>query len=60
MDDRLNGKWNETKDDLLLQKKFWSIYKENIRKLNLKKPLHGKIKVKFGAKYLRDNQNLIR
>jgi len=60
MDDRLNGSWNETDEDIMLQKKFWSIFKENIKNLNLEKPLHGKIKSKFGAKFLRENQNWIR
>ena len=60
MDDRLNGKWKETDEDIMLQKKFWSIFKENIKNLNLEKPLHGKIKSKFGAKFLRENQNWIR
>ena len=60
MDERLNGNWKETKEDLLLQKKFWSIFNNNIKKLNLEKPLHGKIKSKFGAKFLRENENWIR
>jgi putative glycosyltransferase (TIGR04372 family) len=60
MDDRLNDKWKETDEDIMLQKKFWSIFKENIKNLNLEKPLHGKIKSKFGAKFLRENQNWIR
>ena len=60
MDERLNGSWNETEEDRLLQKKFWSIFNNNIKKLNLEKPLHGKIKSKFGAKFLRENKNWIR
>ena len=60
MDERLNGNWNETKEDLLLQKNFWSIFEDNIKRCNLKKPLHGKIKARFGSKFLRDNQNWIR
>ena len=60
MDERLNGNWKETKEDLLLQKKFWSIFNNNIKKLNLEKPLHGKIKSKFGAKFLRENENWIK
>ena len=60
MDERLNGNWNETEEDLLLQKKFWSIFEDRIRRLNLKKPLHGKIKARFGAKFLRENQNWIK
>ena len=59
MDERLNGNWNETKEDLLLQKKFWSIFEDKIKTLNLIKPLHGKIKGRFGSKFLRDNQNWI-
>ena len=60
MDDRLNGNWKETKEDKILQEKFWSIFKENIKKLNLKNPLHGKIKARFGSKYLRENQDWIK
>ena len=59
MDERLNGSWNETEEDLLLQKKFWSIFEENINKLKLKEPLHGKIKARFGSKFLRDNKDWI-
>ena len=60
MDERLSGNWKETEEDLLLQRKFWSIYRENIKKLNLEQPLIGKIKARFGAKYLRENQNWIK
>ena len=60
MDERLNDNWNETKEDKLLQKKFWSLFNENMKKLNLKKPIHGEIKARFGAKYLRENQDFIR
>ena len=59
MDERLNGNWNETKEDLLLQKKFWSIFEEKIKALNLTQPIHGEIKGRFGSKFLRDNQNWI-
>ena len=60
MDDRLNGNWKETKEDKILQEKFWSIFEENMKKLNFKKILHGKIKARFGAKYLRNNQDWIK
>ena len=59
MDERLNDNWDETNEDKLLQKKFWSLFNENMQKLNLKKPIHGKIKARFGAKYLRENQDFI-
>ena len=60
MDERLNGRWKDTKEDLLLQKRFWSIFEDRIKRLNLKNPLHGKINARFGAKFLRENQNWIR
>ena len=60
MDERLNGNWKETREDLSLQKKFWSIFEKHIERLDLKVPLHGKIKAKFGAKYLRNNQDWIK
>jgi putative glycosyltransferase (TIGR04372 family) len=60
MDERLNERWKDTKEDLLLQKRFWSIFEDRIKRLNLKKPLHGKINARFGAKFLRENQNWIR
>jgi putative glycosyltransferase (TIGR04372 family) len=60
MDDRLNGNWIETDDDLELQNKFWKIFSENIKKQNLKIPLHGKIKAKFCSNYLRKNKDLLK
>ena len=60
MDERLNGSWNETEEDRSLQKKFWLIFNNNIKKLNLEKPLHGKIRSRLGAKFLRENKNWIR
>ena len=60
MDERLNGNWKETEEDVLRQKKFWSIFTENMKKLNFQLPLHGEIKAKFGSKFLSDNQNWIK
>ena len=60
MDERLNGNWKETEEDIFLQKEFWSIFEENIKRLNLRKPSHGKIKSKFCTKFLRENKNWIR
>ena len=34
MDERLNGSWLETDEDLELQTKFWRIFEENIEKQN--------------------------
>ena len=60
MDERLSGRWKDTNEDLLLQKKFWSIFEDRIKRLNLKKSIHKKIKLRYGAKFLRENQNWIR
>ena len=60
MDERLNERWKDTKEDLLLQKRFWSIFEDRVKRLNLEKPLHGKTNARFGAKFLRENQNWIR
>ena len=60
MDERLNKRWKDTKEDLLFQERFWSIFDKNVKKLNLKVLMHRKIKARFGAKFLRENQNLIK
>ena len=60
MDERLNGQWRDTNEDLLLQKRFWSIFEDRIKNLNLNIPVHKKIKLRYGAKFLRENQNWIR
>ena len=59
MDDRLNGNWIETKEDLLLQEKFKDLFKENLKKLKLKIKLNSEIKANFGTKYLRQNPDWI-
>jgi len=60
MDERLNDNWKETEQDLFLQEKFWLIFKENIKKQNLDKPIHGIIKARIGSEYLKKNQDWIR
>ena len=59
MDNRIKGNWKETEQDILLQKSFWSIFKECTDKSDFNENLHGQIKAKFSAKYLRDNKNWI-
>jgi len=64
MDERLNGNWKETEQDLLLQKKFWSIFQKNFEKLALNDPIinqmcYVKKLAKYSTKFLRDNQNWI-
>jgi putative glycosyltransferase (TIGR04372 family) len=75
MDERLNGRWKDTNEDLLLQKRFWSIVSDEIRRLEIKptkdgfphgmtvdkvRSRQGKMKARYGAKFLRENQNWIR
>ena len=64
MDERLNGSWKETEQDLLLQKKFWSIFEQNFEKLTLNNSIAYQIYAvkklaKYSSKFLRDNQNWI-
>ena len=59
MDERLKGTWKETEEEVILQRKFWTILDENMKKLNIKSLYKGKPKAKFGAKYLKENQNWI-
>jgi len=51
MDDRLNGLWQETKEDKELQQRFWSVFQNS--------KLHGKTVSKIGADFLRQNSNLL-
>ena len=65
MDERLKGTWVETKEDLLLQEQFWSIFQKHIEEKKIYdvgvhgRPVHGIIKAKYGAKYLRKNKDWI-
>ena len=76
MDERISGSWKETEEDLLLQKKFWNVYENNMQKLYLQNPddpyvkvllfewakiRHSlKIKTKFSANFLINNQDWIK
>ena len=51
MEKRLSGSWENNEDDDHLQKKFWEHFKFS--------DLHGVIKSRIGAKFLRDNRNLL-
>lgn len=52
MDERLRGVWNTTKEDEELQAVFWSLFK--------KSKLHGIIKSRIGASFLRNNKELLK
>ena len=51
MESRLNGTWKTEEEDDLLQKKFWSYFKNS--------KLHGNFKSKIGTKFLRENRNIL-
>lgn len=51
MDERLNGKWKEAPGDEELQRSFWSLLKSS--------ELHGTIRSRIGADFLRNNRELL-
>jgi len=55
MVDRIEGIWKEDEEDGFLQKKFWNIFPTDVIAPN-GVPLHGKIRSKYSAKFLRDNR----
>ena len=56
MFERLNGTWKPHKDDEALQKRFWEIFSKDAVPAFLGRPLHGEIRARFGAAFLRNNQ----
>jgi len=74
MDERLSGIWQETKEDTLLQKKFWSILQANLDKIDesdfnnvkdqgklyiLNRMRNLKKNAKFSSRFLKNNQSWI-
>ena len=60
MVERLNGTWKAHEEDEKLQKRFWEIFPKNALDALSGKPLHGAIRAKFGASFLRNNQSWIK
>jgi len=56
MAERLNGTWQPHKDDEALQEQFWKIFPTDAVDSYQGQPLHGMIRARFGARYLRNNQ----
>lgn len=56
MVDRLNGTWQAHEDDEALQKKFWEIFPSNAVDARWGRPLHGEIRSRIGAEFLRKNR----
>jgi len=59
MAERLNGTWQPHEDDEALQKRFWEIFNEAMDNYQ-GRPLHGEIRARFGAHFLRNNQEWLR
>jgi putative glycosyltransferase (TIGR04372 family) len=55
MAERLNGTWQAYPDDELLQKRFWEKFPNDTIDTNTGYPLHGEIRARFGASFLRNN-----
>jgi len=59
MVERIKGNWKPHEHDEALQKRFWEIYPtgalddQGVR-------LHGEIRARFGAKFLRDNREWLK
>lgn len=61
MVERLNGTWQPHNDDEALQRRFWDIYPTGAGDVYHKgRPLHGEIRSRFGAHFLRNNRDWLR
>lgn len=56
MVERLNSTWHSIEDDETLQKRFWEIFPIDAVDVFRERPLHGEIRVRFGAVFLRNNR----
>ena len=59
MAERLNGSWQPHEDDDALQKRFWTIFQTHAVDGYQGRPLHGELRSRFGAAFLRDNPALL-
>ena len=59
MVERLNGTWLTHADDIALQQRFWEIFPTDVVDAYEGKRLHGEIRGRFGANYLRNNQEFL-
>jgi len=59
MADRLNGTWQAYQDDEVLQRRFWEIFPTGAVNAD-GSPIHGLIRSRFGASFLRNNRAWLR
>jgi putative glycosyltransferase (TIGR04372 family) len=57
MAERLNGTWQPHEDDEALQGRFWEIFPTDAVDAYQGRPLHGEIRARFGAHFLRNNRD---
>ena len=55
MAERLNGTWQAHQEDEVLQQRFWGIFPSDAIDVYKGNPLHGEIRARFGAAFLRNN-----
>ena len=61
MDERLKGTWQPHEDDEVLQRRLWEVLTTaDAVNANQGRPLHGEIRPRFGARFLRNNRELLR
>ena len=60
MAERLNGTWQPGPDDDALQRRFWEIYPVHSMDPHQNRPLHGEIRARFGAQFLRANREFLK
>ena len=56
MVERLNGTWQPQGDDEVLQRRFWEIFPSDAVTAKHGRPMHGEIRARFGAHFLRNNR----
>lgn len=54
---RLNGTWQPHEDDEALQRRFWEIFPTAAVDDHQGRPLHGEIRARLGAYFLRNNRD---
>ena len=59
MIEHLNGTWQPHEDDEALQRRFWEIFPTDAID-DQGRPLHGEIRARFGAHFLRNNRDWLK
>lgn len=58
MESRLSGTWQTTEEDEALQRRFWEIFPRSVASYN-SRPMHGEIRSRIGADFLRRSKALL-